>query len=205
MEKIWSLSDLLSKERAFKRDFFNTLPGVKNLQLLGTQSETGHTNLGLFNSLVHIGANPPTLGFIMRPLSVPRQTYENIKANRFYTFNQVHRGIVDAAHQASAKYPKDQSEFSAVGLHTQYTDLVKAPYVAEAKVKIGMEYLEEYEIKANGTILVIGKVVEVILPDAVISESGHVNTADLDGVGVAGLDDYYSLEYLGRKDYARPQ
>ncbi|MEO0340953.1 MAG: flavin reductase [Bacteroidota bacterium] len=204
MEKIWPAEEFVSKERYYRRDFFNTLPGVKNLQLIGTQGENGIANLGLFNSLVHIGANPPMLGFIMRPLTVPRQTYENIKANRYYTFNQVHRGILDAAHQASAKYTKEQSEFEAVGLYPQYTNLVKAPYVAEAKVKIGMEYLEEYEIKANGTILVIGKVIEVILPEEVISETGHIDTAVLDGVGVAGLDAYYGLEYLGKKAYPRP-
>lgn len=37
----------------------NSLSGFKSLNLIGTINNQGQTNLAIFNSVVHIGANPP--------------------------------------------------------------------------------------------------------------------------------------------------
>ena len=204
MEKTITTADIMAMESMVRRNFVNTLSGIKSAQLLGTISEEGIDNLGTFNSLVHIGANPPLLGFIMRPLTVNRQTYNNIKNNGHYTLNQIHEQIVAPAHQCSAKYAPEVSEFDATGLTPQRSESLKAPYVKEAFIKIGLEYIEEYPIKANGTILIIGKVLEVKIPETAIEESGHVDLAAWQGVGVSGLDTYYKQEKMLRLPFARP-
>jgi len=191
-------------DRHQRRNFVNTLSGIRSTQLIGTQSPDGINNLGLFNSVVHIGATPPSLGFIMRPLTVVRQTYNHLKSLGHYTFNQVHEDIYQQAHQASAKYPTDQSEFTATGLTPQFGKHCKAPYVQEAYIKIGLEFAEEHYIQINHTWLIVGRIIEVILPENAINDTGHVDTAAFQGIGVSGLDTYYQLKHKKTLPYARP-
>jgi len=205
MEKTITAEDILTMDTSNRRNFGNTLSGIKNVQLLGTQSLDLLPNLGLFSSVVHIGANPACLGFIMRPLTVARQTYQNIKSTGYYTLNQVHRGILEQAHQASAKYPDGISEFEETGLTPQYSSNVSAPYVAEAFIKIGLEFTEEHHIKTNDSWLIVGRIIEVILPEDSIGPEGHLDTAAWDGIGVSGLDTYYDLKKITRFPFARPK
>lgn len=204
MEITLSHKDIQAMDRNQRRNFVNTLSGIKNVQLLGTQSPTGIDNLGLFNSVMHIGAAPACLGFIMRPLTVQRQTYNNLKANGHFTLNQVHQEIIDQAHQASAKYPNEVSEFEQVGFTPQRTANLKAPYVQEAQIKIGLEFQEEHYIQINHSWLIVGRIVEVLIPENSIGPDGHVDTAAWNGVGVSGLDTYYDLQQRKRLPYARP-
>ena len=53
--------------------FFNALSGAKPGYLIGS-GEGKDENLAIFNSITHIGANPPLLGFIQRPATVDRHT-----------------------------------------------------------------------------------------------------------------------------------
>jgi flavin reductase (DIM6/NTAB) family NADH-FMN oxidoreductase RutF len=198
-------TDFEQMERFFRRNFFNTLPGPRGLHLIGTKGHRGVENLGLFSSVVHIGATPPHLGFIMRPLTVPRHTYHHLKARGHFTINTVHPDILKAAHQSSANYPMEVSEFEAVGLTPEYSELIRAPYVKESSVKIGLEYVEDHHLKSNDTLFVVGKIIEVIVPDEVVSDSGHVEHDHLDTLTVAGLDTYFATNQLSRLAYARPK
>lgn len=197
-------ADFSTMERFYRRNFFNTLPGPRGLHLIGTKSHRGVENLGLFSSVVHIGATPPLLGFIMRPLTVPRHTYHHAKAQGYFTLNTVDEAILQAAHQTSANYKLEDSEFAAVGLTPEYSEHLPAPYVQESKIKIGLELVEEHHIKANGTLFLVGKIVEVILPDEAVAESGHVEHQELDTLTVTGLDTYFKNEQIARLKYPRP-
>ena len=199
-----SLDDIKHMERRYRATLINTITGFKSANLIGTLDTDGLPNVAIFNSCVHIGANPPLIGFIMRPLTVPRQTYENIRALGQYTINHVHVDFYEQAHQSSAKYAKGVSEFEATGLTTEYSDSIKAPYVKESKIKLGMEYVEEYEIKANGTILIIGKILEILIPEQHLEEDGFVDLGKAGSTAVTGLESYFKAELMGRRPYARP-
>ena len=64
---------IIGKEQLAKMDqreraaFINSLGGFKSLVLIGTQSKNGQSNLAVFSSLFHLGANPPLFGIIVRP------------------------------------------------------------------------------------------------------------------------------------------
>ncbi len=204
MEKRFTYDDIMGMERFYRTAFINTVSGFKSANLIGTINAKGVPNLAIFNSVVHIGANPPYLGFILRPATVERHTYENLKANGHYTINHVHQDFVRQAHQTSAKYPAEISEFEACGFTPHYTETLRAPYVQESLVKIGMEYAEEHPIALNGTILIIGKVVEILLPKDMIRESGHVELEKAQSTAVAGLDSYYRATLQTRLAHARP-
>ncbi|MEL6391552.1 MAG: flavin reductase [Bacteroidota bacterium] len=199
-----SLADIMEMESMYRRNLMNTLPGPRGVHLLGTKGHNGVENLGVFSSVVHIGANPPMLGFIMRPLTVPRQTYHHIQASGFFTLNTIQDDILEPAHQTSAKYKMEESEFEATGLTPFYGKHCQAPYVKESQIKIGLRLEEEHRIKSNDTLFLVGAVVEVIIDEAVVQASGHVDHKLTRAMAVSGLDSYYDLGRETRLPFPRP-
>ncbi len=184
----------------YKRvNFFNQLSGVRTPFLIGTRSNDEIDNLAIFNSVVHIGANPPLLGFVMRPTTVERHTYNNIKGSKVLSMNLVHKEILDKAHQTSAKYPSEQSEFEAVGLSV-LRGLESVPYVKESNVSLQLGFVEEHKIK-NGTILLVCEIKKVYVNAKYWSDKEDLDFGKMKTVGVSGLYNYYTLESLKRLDH----
>jgi len=205
MEQTYTSDDVMAMGKRFRATFINCLSGFKSGNLVGTISDEGVYNLSIFNSIVHIGANPPYLGMISRPTTVPRHTYSNIKSQGYYTLNLIHQNFISQAHQTSAKYDANVSEFETCGLTPQLSSLLPAPYVQESLVKFGLQFEEEHHIKANDTLLIVGKVIEIKLPEDVIEEDGFVDLGKLNTLAVTGLDAYYRTELVNRMAYARPE
>ncbi len=184
----------------YKRvNFFNQLSGVRTPFLIGTRSNDDIDNLAIFNSVVHIGANPPLLGFIMRPTTVERHTYSNIKSTKVLSMNLIHDGILEKAHQTSAKYPIEESEFEAVGLSV-LRGLKSVPYVEESNVSLHLEFVEEHKIK-NGTILLVCEIKKVLINAKYWSDQEDLDFSKMNVVGVSGLYNYYTLESLKRLEH----
>ena len=78
-------TELMKMEQRERAHLINSVGGFKSVCLIGTVDEAGQTNLAIFNSIVHIGANPPLISFIMRPDSVERHTLANILSCLLYT------------------------------------------------------------------------------------------------------------------------
>jgi flavin reductase (DIM6/NTAB) family NADH-FMN oxidoreductase RutF len=202
MKITFSLEDILQMEKQPRTNLINSLPGIRAANLIGTCSSSGETNLAIFNSVIHIGAHPPYMGFIMRPVTVPRGTYQNIKDTGYFTINQVNEKIYKQAHQTSARY--EDSEFEATGLTPEFSSTLKAPYVKESKVKIGLRFVEEQHIKVNGTILMIGEIQEIFLEDNYLNESNIIQLQQTEAIGVNGLETYYKVERIAELPYAKP-
>lgn len=197
--------DLLNMEQLFRRNLMNSLTGFKAAQLVGTIDKQGRTNAAVFNSAVHIGANPPHIGFILRPLTVPRHTYENIEQTGYYTLNHIATSFIEAAHQTSAKYERQESEFEQVGLTPFYSDVLAAPYVKEAPIKLGLRFSEKHHIRSNDVWLIVGEVIEVIIDQATwVQDDGFVRLDLAKVVAIGGLDAYYQPQLLARFAFARP-
>lgn len=182
----------------------NAITGYKSANLIGTVDELGVSNLGVFSSVTHIGSQPPIIGFILRPTTVPRNTYLNIKKTGFYTINSIGADFYKRAHACSAKFDGAISEFEACDLNEEYLDGFLAPFVKESAIKIALEFKEEIHISVNNTILILGQVIHIDIPDKSIMTDGFVDIESLDLVTVSGLDAYYSPQILARLSYARP-
>jgi len=195
---------ILKFEKLYRAAFVNSLSGFKSANLIGTISREGKTNLAIFNSVIHVGANPPLMGFLMRPVSVERHTYANIKETNHFTINHINKEIFKQAHQTSARYGKEISEFDACELTPEYTETIKAPYVKESKIKIGLKFLEEQEIKSNGTIFIVGEIREVILPYDIILADGFIDIEKAGTIAISGLDGYHETKRVARLSYAKP-
>lgn len=196
--------NILTFEKHYRTNLVNSLTGFKSANLIGTISKEGKTNLAIFSSVIHVGANPPAIGFLMRPVSVERHTYNNIKETGYFTINHINKGNFKQAHQTSARYDKDVSEFDECGLTPEYSGTIKAPYVKESTIKIGLKFVEEQEIKFNGTIFIVGEIFEVILPDDVFGGDGFVDIEKAETVAISGLDSYHETKRIARLSYAKP-
>jgi len=104
----------------FKINLMNSISGFKSANLVATKSKDNYTNVAVFSSVVHYGSSPAILGFVLRPTTVIRNTYNNIKETGFFTINAVSENIIDDAHHTSAKYPSDVSEFDKTNLISEY-------------------------------------------------------------------------------------
>jgi len=182
----------------------NSLSGFKNLNLIGTVSQKGQTNLAIFNSLVHIGANPPLMGFISRPDSVEKHTIENIRETGFYTVNHVNKNIFEQAHQTSARYERDRSEFDATGLTAVYKNNFRAPFVQESNIQISLELKEILTVKTNNTLLVIGEIQDLYFLSEILDESGILDIEKGGTIAGSSLDGYHTTELIKRLQYAKP-
>jgi len=193
-----------SMETRYKVQFVNSLIGHKPVNLIGTIDSEKKTNLSIVSSCFHLGANPALIGMIIRPDSVPRHTLENIKETNSWTINSVQEEFIKKAHQTSARYPKETSEFNATELTEVYIDNFIAPYVKESIIKLGLELREVVELKINGTVLVIGEIKDFHIPTEIVSKDGHINLDKTSIVSVCGLDHYNTVENLIRLSYAKP-
>lgn len=204
MIKKYTHKDLLELEKFFRINLINSISGYKSANLIGTKSEVGVSNVAIFSSVTHLGSSPPLLGFVCRPTPENRQTYSNLKASGFYTINHVTKEIHVRAHQTSARYAADVSEFDTCDLTEEFIDNFAAPFVKESSIKMGLSFVEEHYIKANDTLLIVGKVEKLILPEALIEASGHLDIHAAETVTIGGLDTYFETKELGRYAYAKP-
>jgi flavin reductase (DIM6/NTAB) family NADH-FMN oxidoreductase RutF len=203
MKNVLNKKDISELEQRYRANFINSIEGFKALNLVGTINKEGITNLAPFNSIFHVGANPPLVGMVSRPDSVDRHTLENIKSSGQFTLNHVNESIYKLAHQTSARYAAHVSEFYAVGLIPQYISGFAAPFVKESNIKIGLELREIMPIELNGTIIVIGEIVQIELENNLIADDGFVDIQQHGSITVAGLDAYYTTSLLERLPYAK--
>lgn len=200
----FSLAQIQAMESRYRAAMINSLSGFKGVVLIGTQDPQGQTNLAIFSSLFHLGSSPALFGHIIRPDTVYRHTLDNIMHTGVYTINHLNASIYKQAHQTSARYEHSVSEFTATGLETEYSQGIVAPYVRESSLKFGMKFEERIDLKINGTILIIGSVVETFIPSDSIAGDGYVDIEKAGTVTVSGLDSYHFTERLARLTYAKP-
>lgn len=191
--------------RHFRTNFINSLSGFKSVNLCGTRNASGSTNLAIMSSVVHVGARPALMGMVIRPPVVARHTLTNIVDTGYYTLNHIQERFVVRAHQTSAKYGDSISEFQETGLREWYSEHLPAPYVAEAHVRIGLRFRDRIDISLNGTVFVIGEVVETFVPANCVEPDGYLDLCKAKSVTVAGLDAYHRTERIDRLARAHPR
>ena len=197
-------SDLDGLNRIYRLNLINSITGIKPANLIGTRSSDGKENLAIFSSIVHLGSNPPLIGFISRPVGeVDRHTIENIEKTGIYTINHVPSGLQAQAHYTSAKFEREQSEFDFCGFTPEYNQDFEAPFVKESVIKIGVQLRDQIPIPLNGTILFVGEIQQILVPDEVVSDEGYVNLDKAGSAGISGLNSYYDLSFQSTFPYAR--
>ncbi|MBO0331459.1 flavin reductase family protein [[Muricauda] lutisoli] len=199
----YSNKDIMEMDKVVRLKIINSITGIKPANLIGTIDHDQVTNLAVFSSVVHLGSQPPLLGFIARPKTQDSgHTLRNIEEKGVYTINHIHPEFIERAHYTSAKFDKNISEFDRCGFSEEYIDAFEAPFVKESLVKIGLRLKETVPIPLNGTTLVIGEIAHLVLPDTAM-ETGDINLEHLQSTGISGLNSYYELKKVAQHPYVR--
>jgi len=196
---------ILDLDKIYKINLINSCSGFKSANLLGSVSKEGIPNVAVFSSVTHLGSNPPTLGFILRPTTVPRDTYKNIKENESFTINHIYEDIIEDAHHTSAKYPEKISEFNVTNLEEEYKGDFKAPFVKNAPVQMSMKFIEEIYIPSNDVVLIVSQIEELYVKDELLQKDGLINLSKGNVVTINGLDTYAIPKFKKQLSYQRPK
>jgi len=203
MQKHIPKSDLEQLSKVERLNLINSVSGYKSAHLLGTLSKDGQTNLAVFNSVVHLGSDPAMITFTLRPLTVERHSFENLKETEYFTLNAISADIIDKAHLTSGNFARDISEFDHTGLTPEYLKDFHAPFVQESPIKIGCKFLNSYLIKENGCLVVVASIEDIHIEEQMLLDDYWVRLDKGKVVAINGIDGYALPELLDRYYYVR--
>ncbi len=195
--------DLKDMNRIYRLNLINSCTGYKSANLIGTVSTQNIHNVAVFSSITHLGSDPALLTFIVRPTTVPRDTYKNIIDNKEFTVNHINVDDIKEAHHTSARYPSVISEFDMTKLEKEFKDDYKSPFVKSSRIKLGCKYLNQYEIKENNTLLMVAEINDIYFSEEIIQNDGWLNLEKAKTVTINGLDGYALPSLVNRFEYAK--
>ena len=203
--QFFNQEDIHNLDKIYRINLINSCSGFKSANLLGTISTKGITNVAVFSSVTHLGSNPPTLGFILRPTTVPRNTHKNLKDVGYFTINHIWEEVIEDAHHTSAKYPDDVSEFDMTNFEPEFKGNFKAPFVKNAPVQMSMKFIEEIYVPSNDVMLVVAQIQELYVKDELLQNDGLINLSLGNVATINGLDAYAVPKFKKQLTYQRPK
>ena len=203
--QFFSNQDIHKLDKIFRINLINSCSGFKSANLLGSISKEGITNVAVFSSVTHLGSNPPTLGFILRPTTVPRNTHKNLKETGYFTINHIWEDVIDDAHHTSAKYDEHISEFDVTNLEEDYKGSIKVPFVKGAPVQMLMKFVEEIFVPSNDVLLIVAQIEELYVNDELLQDDGLINLSKGNVATINGLDTYAIPKFKKQLSYQRPK
>ncbi|SEF41802.1 flavin reductase family protein [Flavobacterium urumqiense] len=192
-------------EKVERLNLINSCTGYKSANLLATKSLNGKSNVAIFSSVTHLGSNPALIGFIMRPTTVPRDTYKNIRETGYFTVNHITVNMIEDAHHTSANYELGISEFDKTNLEEEYKPNIDIPFVKGSPVQLYCKYVNEYYIKENDTIHVIASIENLFFEEELEHQDGWLQIDRGNVVALNGLDGYCLPKLVDRFQYARKE
>ena len=190
-------------EKVERLNLINSCTGYKSANLLATKSVEGLSNVAIFSSITHLGSSPAMIGFIVRPTTVPRDTYKNIKETGYFTVNHITADMIADAHHTSANYDNSVSEFDKTNLEEEYKDEITIPFVKGSPVQLYCKYLNEYHIKENNTIHIIASIEKLFFEEELKHKDGWLQIDKGNVIALNGLDGYCLPKLVDRFEYAR--
>ncbi len=194
---------IFKMEKIERLNLINSCTGYKSANLIGTQSVDGVSNVAIFSSVTHLGSNPAMIGFIMRPTTVPRDTYKNIKDTGYFTINHITEEMIAAAHHTSANYELGTSEFDKTTLEEEFKEGINTPFVKGSPVQLLCKYVNEYNIVENDTIHIIASIENLFFLEELEHQGGWLQLDRANVVTINGLDGYCLPKLIDRYQYAR--
>lgn len=200
-----SKQELSKFEKVERLNLINSCTGYKSANLIATKSLEGKSNVAIFSSVTHLGSSPALIGFIMRPTTVPRGTYKNIKDIGYFTVNHITDSMIIDAHHTSANYENGVSEFSKTNLEEEYKEGIAIPFTKGSPVQLYCKYVNEYYIKENDTIHIIASIEQLFFEEKLRHKDGWLELEKGNVVALNGLDGYCLPKLLDRFEYARTE
>ena len=198
-----SKEEIFNMEKVERLNLINSCTGYKSANLIATMSLDGKPNVAIFSSVTHLGSHPALIGFIMRPTTVPRDTYKNIKDTSYFTVNHITADMIADAHHTSANYEMGISEFDKTNLEEEYKNGIATPFVKGSPVQLYCKYVNEYYIKENDTIHIIASIEKLYFDENLQHSDGWLQIDKGNVIALNGLDGYCLPKLVDRFQYAR--
>ena len=195
--------ELENLEKVERLNLINSCTGYKSANLLATISKEGIPNVAIFSSITHLGSSPAMIGFIVRPTTVPRDTYKNIKETGYFTVNHITEDMIADAHHTSANYDDNISEFDKTKLEAEFKENIVTPFVKNSPVQLYCKYLNEYYIKENNTVHIIASIEKLYFNEDLKHKDGWLQLDKGNVIALNGLDGYCLPKLVDRFEYAR--
>lgn len=202
--KNFTKEEINEMDKIRRLNLINSCTGYKSANLIVTKSSSGIPNVAIFSSVTHIGSNPPMISFITRPLSVKRDTYNNLKENEYFTINHITESMIEDAHHTSASYNENISEFDKTNLIPEYKDNLEVPFVKGSPVQLYCKYINEYHIIENDTIHIIASIENLFFEEKLLHKDNWLQLDRAKVITINGLDGYALPLLKDRFAYARP-
>ncbi|HKO75701.1 MAG TPA: flavin reductase [Flavobacterium sp.] len=181
-----------------KLNLINSCTGFKSANLIATKSIEGNTNVAIFSSITHLGSSPSLIGFIVRPTTVPRDTYKNIMETGYFTVNHITIDMIADAHHTSANYDSGISEFDKTNLEEEYKEGFNIPFVKGSPVQLYCKFVNEYVIKENDTIHIIASIEHIFFDETLEHKDGWLQLDKGNIVALNGVDGYFLPKLIDR-------
>lgn len=181
-----------------KLNLINSCTGFKSANLIATKSIEGDTNVAIFSSVTHLGNSPSLIGFIVRPTTIPRDTYKNIMETGYFTVNHITIDMIADAHHTSANYESGISEFDKTNLEEEYKDDINIPFVKGSPVQLYCKFVNEYLIKENDTIHIIASIEHIFFDETLEHKDGWLQLDKGNIVALNGVDGYFLPKLIDR-------
>ncbi|PJJ10728.1 flavin reductase (DIM6/NTAB) family NADH-FMN oxidoreductase RutF [Flavobacterium sp. 1] len=186
-----------------KLNLINSCTGFKSANLIATKSIEGNTNVAIFSSVTHLGNSPSLIGIIVRPTTTPRDTYKNIMETGYFTVNHITVDMITDAHHTSANYESGISEFDKTNLEEEYKEGISIPFVKGSPVQLYCKFVNEYNIKENGTIHIIASIESIFYDEALEHKDGWLQLDKGNVVALNGTDGYFLPKLIDRFQQAQ--
>ena len=196
-----TINDLMQMESRSRANLINSLSGYKSPMLLGSGHDQSE-NLALFSNIFHIGSHPPLIGLFFRP-DEGKQTLKNILKYLQFSLNFINQDQIKSAHQTSARYPENISEFEKTDFTSIYYKDSSAPFISESPLSLGLSFKEKLDVESNKTSIVIAQI-DFIKSHDTLLENEDFHLEKHSDVAVKGLDTYYFTQKLYQLSYAKP-
>ncbi len=162
---------------------------------VGSVSLNGMVNLAPFSFYNLVAGDPPTVMVsVGRRGTQPKDTLRNVQDVPGFTLSVVDETLAAAMNQTSADVGPDIDEFTLAGLTRAPSELVAAPFVAEAAVALEARVVQLVPVPDASYTMVLGRIVRVHLrPEIVHARDGLVDATRLRPLARLGGDDYAGL------------
>jgi flavin reductase (DIM6/NTAB) family NADH-FMN oxidoreductase RutF len=186
--KKFTKDELFYMSKVPRLNLVNCVTGYKSANLIGTVSTEGALNVAIFSSVTHLGSEPPLLGFILRPTTVSRDTYKNLKEIGYFTVNHITEEMIA----------------DKTNLEPEFIDNHKVPFVKGSPVQLLCKYVNEYKIEENDCIHIIASIETIYADEKLFHDDNWMQLDRGNVVAINGLDGYCVPKLSDRFHYARP-
>ncbi|MFE9823445.1 flavin reductase family protein [Streptomyces sp. NPDC005791] len=153
---------------------------------VSTESVDGVGNLAPVSFFTAVGRKPPMLSISLQPRSdgvTLKDTFINIRDTGEFVVNTPTLPLADQLHRSAFEFDSDVDEFTALGLETEASQVVRPRRVKDTPVAFECKVNRVIPVEGSLDHVVWGEVVRFYVRDDLYLERGCIDTGAIPAVG----------------------